>query len=182
MVSRNQNQPGPHRWQNRNGWCPHLCRLTLILLLLGFLLLPPDPGLAYWRTYTQADKLPSANIQALAYRDDPLDFPPCDPASSATCPSVPGLWVGTDNGVTYLNGRVAASFFTGRQVHDLLFEPNGRLWIATATGLLWFDDARTPTDPRDDTPPELTTLSGRVSGVGLNPHTADGRLSYEILL
>ncbi len=57
--------------------------------MLGFLLLPPDPGLAYWRTYTQADKLPLADIQALAYRDDPLDFPLATRRAARRAPACP---------------------------------------------------------------------------------------------
>jgi ligand-binding sensor domain-containing protein len=106
-----------------------------------------------WRTFTTADGLLSSNIQALAYREDPLDFPFCDRQGS-TCPVIPGLWVGTDRGLTYLNGRDHAKFVDSRpntnvDTRSLLFA-DGKLWIATAGGLTWLDDKGTPQDSTDD--------------------------------
>lgn len=51
----------------------------IIILALSFIvLLPTRPAHAQTgRTYTTADGLSSNNIQALAYKEDPLDFPPC---------------------------------------------------------------------------------------------------------
>ncbi len=132
----------------------HFIRLEHFFVLM-LLIIIPRLSFANWRTYTTANKLLSNNIQALAYRVDPLDFPPCDRDKTDSCPSIPGLWVGTDRGVMYLNGRSSAPFvdkLPSPNVHALLFEPepSGRLWIATDEGVISFDDKRTPEDSLDD--------------------------------
>jgi len=136
-------------------------RATLSTTLCAFVLLAalliPRPaqaaGSGNWRTYTTDDGLLSNNIQALAYRADPLDFPPCNPPTCTTPPTIPGLWVGTDKGLTYLNGRDHVNFvdrLPAPDVRALLFDTTGKLWIATAAGLTRLADPGTPQDSNDD--------------------------------
>ena len=76
---------------------PFAIRILPFCLCLT-LLLPAHPAHAQTRrTYTTADGLPSNNIQALAYQEDPLDFPPCNPPECTDPPVIPGLWVGTES-------------------------------------------------------------------------------------
>ncbi len=132
-------------------------RLLLLFALIAPLLRPATAdatGSGFWRTYTTREGLLSNNVQALAYREDPMYLPPCGPQTRSDCQRIPGLWVGTDQGLTYLNGREYEKFgglTDSDDVRSLLFEPGGRLWIGTAAGLTWLDDGRTPTQKRDDT-------------------------------
>ncbi|MEZ4730255.1 MAG: two-component regulator propeller domain-containing protein [Caldilineaceae bacterium] len=156
----------------------------MCFILFLFTLLPAPTahaaGSGNWRTYTTADGLLSNNIQALAYREDPLDFPPCDRTTRTDCPAIPGLWLGTDQGLTYLNGRDNVAFnnpqfdkIPNPDIRDLLFDTDRHLWIATAGGLVMFDDNSTPIDKSDDRWSQ-TYLAGRE--VLALTQTADGRI------
>ena len=124
------------------------------LFVLGLLLtLVPLAGHASpggWRSYRSVDEIPLKNFHALAYREDPLDFPPCQPSADVDCPVVPGLWIGTPEGLFYTNGRSEESFadrLPARHVRALMVGRDGRLWIGTENGLTWLDDKRRPESP-----------------------------------
>jgi ligand-binding sensor domain-containing protein len=165
------------------GYAGTLGKLISLLCLLLCPLFRPLPGYAAgsgnWRTYTTRDGLLSNRVQALAYHENPPPSYGCHPETDSDCPAVPGLWVGTDRGLTYLNGRDSISFVAplfSPDVRDLLLDANNRLWIATARGLTWLDWGSTPEDDRDNQwlAKGLTVL--RYKEVLSLAGTADGRL------
>jgi len=145
-----------------------------LLLCLGVLLGSlawPEPVLAqdshadgsgnYWRHYnTSNSDLPSNNVQAIAYTEDVnVDV------------AIPGLWVGTDAGLSYTNGRdwidytAADSDLPDGDVRAFLNgHKAGELWIGTDGGVARLDYAGTPRDREDDTWKVFTAADGLPSG------------------
>jgi ligand-binding sensor domain-containing protein len=114
-----------------------------------------DPG--NWLHYnTSNSDLLSNEIQAIAYTED-----------VNTDETIPGLWIGTDAGLNYINHRgwvdytAADSVLPGNNVQIILsgHEP-GELWIGTDAGAARLDYAGTPWDHRDDTWEIFTAADG----------------------
>ena len=142
-------------------------RLALCLTVLLGSLAWPTPARAqgggsdghgtYWRHYNTANSdLSSNNICAVAYTEDPVvDI------------DVPGLWIGTDEGLSYTNGRdwvnytVANSDIPTNTVQAIIHgQRTGELWIATASGVARLDYGSTPRDRGDDAWEVFTPADG----------------------
>ncbi len=123
---------------------------------------PTGPG--YWRHYnTSNSELLSNTIQALVYTED-----------IALGETVPGLWIGTDKGLDYTDGRdwqaytAASSDLPSDDVRAIVPGVNpGELWIATAAGVARLNYAGTPLDRGDDTWKVFTAADGPPQGVVL---------------
>ena len=140
--------------------------LLLCLAVLLASLAWPDPALAqeshaggsgYWRHYnTSNSEILSNNVQAIAYTEDVnVDV------------AIPGLWIGTDVGVSYTNGRdwvgytASNSELPSDDVRSITNGHNaGELWIGTAAGVARLDYAGTPRDHQDDTWEIFTAADG----------------------
>jgi len=116
------------------------------------------PGL--WRHYnTTNSRLPSNNVQAIAYtQDQSVDV------------ATPGLWIGTDAGLSYTNGHDWESYTTansdlpGNDVRAVVHgRQPGELWIATNAGVARLDYAGTPRDKKDDTRQVFTVATDRLN-------------------
>jgi len=114
----------------------------------------------YWRHYNTANSnLLSNKIQAIAYTEDPLvDI------------DLPGLWIGTDAGISYTNGRDWMDYTVETQnfaslpsndVRAIITSTNlSELWIGTAGGIARLDYGATPRDRADDVWQTFTTADG----------------------
>jgi len=141
----------------------------LAILVLAALHLHPlqfahAQGSGNWRVLTEEDGLASNRVQAIA------DAPP-------DADGVPGLWFGTDQGLSYFNGREWLTFapespeqqaavsvpLPDTSILSLLVTPDGALWIGTARGLVRLDSRGMPRRGKAAADPEawrtLTTSS-----------------------
>ncbi|MDY0019540.1 MAG: two-component regulator propeller domain-containing protein, partial [Anaerolineae bacterium] len=137
---------------------PHLlCLAALVGTLSWPVAATAQEGGGYWRHYTTANSgLLADAIQALAYTED-----------AAIDLAIPGLWIGTDQGLNYTNSRDWVGYTTANSplpndtIHALYKDAADRdLWIATDDGLAHFDYGGTPRDPTDDHWEIFTTAEG----------------------
>ncbi len=143
-----------------------LNQIVCLLLCLGVLMCgwtqPPSivaqkESDNYWRHYsTSNSELLSNTIQAIAYTED-----------SSTDFDTPGLWIGTDAGVSYTNGydwiayTVTNSELPSNNVRAIVKgQKTGELWIATDAGVARLNYAATPINRQDDTWNVFTTAAG----------------------
>ena len=136
---------------------PLLCLAVLIGTLAWPSAATAQEGEGYWRHYTTANSgLLADAIRALAYTED-----------TAIDLAIPGLWIGTDQGLNYTNSRDWVGYTTANSslpddtIHALYKGTADRdLWIATDNGLAHFDYGGTPRDSTDDRWEIFTTAEG----------------------
>jgi len=122
----------------------HIMLVTLVLLTAVLFASGCDARYTdLWMTYTTEDGLMSNDVRAIAYQVD--------------ADGIPGLWIGTDEGLSYTNGTDWVTYSAANSdlphpfVHVLLSDVEGdKLWVATDQGIAYFQHNATPTDDSDD--------------------------------
>lgn len=117
----------------------------------------PDEQGNYWRHYnTSNSSLLSNNIRVITYIED-----------SIIDGTIPGLWLGTDGGLSYTNGRNWVNYTTANSplpsnnIRSIITTTQaGEIWIATSSGIAYLDYASTPQKREDDTWEIFTTNEG----------------------